>query len=237
VGGSFDFERAWQGKLRTALAQTAGEATRHLILEGGGQLSDQSARGEVVQWTSQMLARAEAALDEGELAQVFTGCACHYPAEELIPLREAFAHAGDLYAILAQLQERFEHFLTSIIKLPRECLDEVVSRGWGLAGRLVGDTIIATKIPTSGYLLEYLQELDRDRRRALYCHCPRVRSAVADGQQLSKTYCYCGAGYYQNLWETILDQPVKVEVVSSVLSGDDTCTVAIHLPPGIYAAM
>jgi predicted hydrocarbon binding protein len=46
-------------------------------------------------------------------------------------------------------------------------------------------------------------------------------------------YCYCGAGFYKDIWEEILQQPVEVELLSSVLQGDDTCQVAIHLPPGL----
>jgi predicted hydrocarbon binding protein len=44
------------------------------------------------------------------------------------------------------------------------------------------------------------------------------------------TYCYCGAGYYQAIWQEILQRPVEVEVRQSVLQGDDVCTIAIHLP-------
>jgi hypothetical protein len=227
-----DFERAWQTKLGTAIDQIAGEATRHLILEGGGSLNDQSARDEIFLWTRQMLSRAEAALNEQERADVFAACACRYPAQDLVPLREAYAREGNVASIMTQLQERFEHFLSKAIELPPEYVYEIAARGWGVAGRLQGSTILATKIPRSGDLLEYLQEDDPERRRALYCHCPRVRAALKTGQRLSRTYCYCGAGYYKDIWETILARPVAVEVISSVLAGDDTCTIAIHLPPG-----
>jgi hypothetical protein len=233
MGDAPDFEQAWQRKLGAALDRVAGEATRHLVLEGGQHLSDESSRDEIILWTQEMLARAEGALDKRELAEVFTACACHYPGEDLLALREDFARNGDLHAIMDQLQARFEQFLTSVVELPGEHIEQIIARGWGLAGRLEGDTIIATKIPKSGYLREYMQEPDPDRRRALYCHCPRVRAAAATNEGLSPTYCYCGAGYYRDIWETILAQPVTVEVVSSVLAGDDTCTIAIHLPPGI----
>ena len=43
-------------------------------------------------------------------------------------------------------------------------------------------------------------------------------------------YCYCGAGFYTGIWEEILQKPVKVEVLESVLKGDDVCTFAIYLP-------
>ncbi|HUT21312.1 MAG TPA: hypothetical protein VM366_19345 [Anaerolineae bacterium] len=47
---------------------------------------------------------------------------------------------------------------------------------------------------------------------------------------IPEIYCYCGAGYYKGIWEAILGQPVRVEVLESVLKGGDVCTIAIDLP-------
>ena len=47
---------------------------------------------------------------------------------------------------------------------------------------------------------------------------------------MSRTYCYCGAGWYQQLWDGIMGQPVRVEVLKSILQVDDRCSFAIHLP-------
>jgi hypothetical protein len=93
-----------------------------------------------------------------------------------------------------------------------------------------GNTIIATKIPKSGYLKEYFQEDDPEKRRRLYCHCPRVRDVIGEEPSLPNEYCYCGAGFYQGIWEEILGQPVELEVLESVMQGDDVCKIAIHLP-------
>jgi predicted hydrocarbon binding protein len=41
-------------------------------------------------------------------------------------------------------------------------------------------------------------------------------------------YCQCGAGFYRGIWETILERPVRVEVLESVLSGGDVCRVAVQ---------
>jgi len=232
MNDSPDFERSWQRKLNRALDRVAGEATRHLIIEGGSGLSDATPRDEIIGWTRDMLARADAALDERERAEVFNACACLHPATGLQAARELYERTGDIQAAIAQLQAQFESFLAEVIQLPSVHIERIKALGWGLAGQLEGNTIVATKIPKSGYLLEYMQEPDPGRRRELYCHCPRVRSAVAAGQQLSPTYCGCGAGYYRDIWETILGRPVRVEVLSSVLAGQDTCTVAIHIPPG-----
>jgi len=44
------------------------------------------------------------------------------------------------------------------------------------------------------------------------------------------TYCYCGAGFYKGIWEEILQEPVEVEVLESVLKANEVCKIAIHLP-------
>lgn len=48
--------------------------------------------------------------------------------------------------------------------------------------------------------------------------------------KLYPTYCYCGAGFYKGIWEEILKKPVKVEVLKTVMKGDDICQIAIYLP-------
>lgn len=100
----------------------------------------------------------------------------------------------------------------------------------GLAGVKKGDTIIATKIPKSGYLAEYMKETDPKKKRQLYCHCPRVRDVLKIKETISPTYCYCGAGFYKGIWEKILQKPVEVELLKSVLKGDDVCRIAVYLP-------
>jgi hypothetical protein len=89
---------------------------------------------------------------------------------------------------------------------------------------------LATKIPKSGNLIEYFGVSDPQKKQELYCHCPRVRDAIKTDQQLSPTYCYCGAGFYKGIWEEITQQNVEVELLESVLQGDDVCRIAIYLP-------
>jgi len=38
-------------------------------------------------------------------------------------------------------------------------------------------------------------------------------------------------GWYNQLWEGIFEQPIRVDIVRSILKGDDSCTFAVHLPP------
>ena len=224
-----DFERAWLAKFSTCLDEAAGAETRRQVMAGSEGLSAESGSDQVIAWTRGAMERLGALVDESTARQVLTGCACQYPKQGLQAARKAYEETGDLSLVHGMLQAQFEGFLRDSLELPEEYVELVVGRGWGLAGILDGDRIVATKIPKSGYLLDYLQEPDPEKRRRYYCHCPRVREILKAQGGLPVTYCYCGAGFYKGIWEEIVQQPVEVEVLESVLDGGEVCTIAITL--------
>lgn len=223
-----DFERIWLARLTRCLDEIVSEDIRKQVMVGSDALSAETDRGTIITWSQEAMARLESLVPEVQRKQVMTGCACHYPKDGLQDVRAKYEETGDIAAAHQMLQTKFESFLRDSLALDETQIVEIVSRGWGLAGVLRDDVIIATKIPKSGYLLEYLQETDPEKRRQVYCHCPRVRDAVAMGETLSTTYCYCGAGFYRGIWEEILQHSVDVEVLESVLAGGDVCKIAIR---------
>jgi hypothetical protein len=226
----YDFEQAWLSKLSGCLAKTAGEDIRREVMAGSEELTMESSRSEVIAWTQAAMERLESLLHEDQLIEVMTGCACQFPESSLREAKEEYAETGDVDLVHRMLQDQFESFLSDTLELAQALIEEVIARGWGLAGIRQGDTIIATKIPKSGNLVAYLQEMDPAKKRQYYCHCPRIRDALKTGDAIASTYCYCGAGYYKGLWEEILGQPVSVKVLQSVLKGDEVCRIAIRLP-------
>ncbi len=171
-------------------------------------------------------------LDEDAIKEIMIGRACQYPKEDLGPMKKAFEKTGSIEIPHQMLQESFEKFLSSIPGLESKWFDEIVSNHWGTAGILEGDRIIATKIPKSGNLLKYMAEPDTEKRRELYCHCPMVRDALSAGETIPPIYCYCGAGFYKGIWEEITGYHIEVQVLASILMGDDVCTISITFPKG-----
>ena len=226
----FDFERTWLIKFSTCLEAAAGPEVRDTIMQGSELLDDRIDRDDVFVWSRKAMNDVDTLLDEDIRIQVLTGCACRYPTEDLLSIRERFLETRDMDEVIAMLQERFVMFLREEIRLPDAMVEIVVANRWGLAGEREGNTIIATKIPKSGNLQAYLEESDSEKKRALYCHCPRIRDIVNHPEPISATYCYCGGGFYKSLWEDILQESVEVELLRSVLQGDDVCSFAIHLP-------
>ena len=89
-----------------------------------------------------------------------------------------------------------------------------------------GYVVYHTKVPADPEAYEAAKTLVE--KRAAYCFCPVLRDRLEEGMPL--TYCYCGAGWFRQQWEAATGKPVRVEVVQSVLKGDEVCQFAIHLP-------
>lgn len=58
------------------------------------------------------------------------------------------------------------------------------------------------------------------------CYCGSVSKTKTE---FSPTYCQCSCGWYRHLFETILKRPVRVELLSSIIQGDDCCRFDINL--------
>ena len=233
MGIQWDFEKAWLAKLMAALDSAVGDDVRTQIMQGSEALSAQATPEVVADWTCAMLERMASLLDMRTAQTVMTGCACQYSKQNLQPIRHAYERNQDVSGAHRMLQANFETFLSDTLEMNEEMVAEVVGRGWGVAGLHQGDTIIATKIPKSGNLASYLREPGRGRKRHLYCHCPRIRHVVSASGQVPRLYCYCGAGFYKGIWEEILQRPVEVEVLETVLDGGEVCKIAVHLSPNV----
>jgi len=227
---NYDFDRAWLEKFSDCLDNFAGPEKRKVVMQGSQGLSSDSHRQDVIDWTIQAMDRLDVLLDLEKRIDIMTGCACQYPKSDLSEIKEVYQESKDLNLAHQLLRDKFVIFLRDTLALSEEMIADIVSRGWGLAGIIQGNSIIATKIPKSGHLVKYMQEEDPVIKREYYCHCPRVRDAIKSAKSISPTYCYCGAGFYKGIWEEILGEPVKFELLESVLQGDEVCSVAVHLP-------
>jgi len=225
-----DFERVWLARFSSRLDEIAGEETRNEVMKGSDGLSSHSSRGEVIAWSKEAMERLDTLVEDKDRKEILTGCACRYPKSDLREIRRRYEITRDVDPVHRMLQAQFEAFLRDALQLSDKLTEEIVSRGWGLAGVKKGNTIVATKIPKSGYLIEYMNETDPEKRRQYYCHCPRIRAVLQTSETISPTYCYCGAGFYKGIWEEILQRHVEVEVLETVLKGDEVCKIAVHLP-------
>ena len=214
-----DFEKQWLHKLRYGLRKIGRNDLYEKVL-----LSHQ----EDVLWSEQLMVLLNNELAENELIDVMCSCACLAPKDYLKILRDEYAKTSNLKHVHQLLQKYFETSITKYKNLNEDQLKYIVYHDMGMAGKLVGNTITAVKIPKDFH--EYFQTDDRAKKRYHYCHCPRIREALKSNEKpVNKNYCYCGAGFYKDIWEFILHKPVKVKLVESLLQGDEQCKIKIYI--------
>jgi predicted ArsR family transcriptional regulator len=59
------------------------------------------------------------------------------------------------------------------------------------------------------------------------CYCGLVSQTAGKFSNLN--YCRCSTGWYRQLFETALGQPVEVEITSSIICGARTCEFVIRI--------
>lgn len=117
-------------------------------------------------------------------------------------------------------------------EIDEEVLEYVRKNRMTEAGIREGNKVIITKVP---YMTkQYLHETDERKKKYYTCHCPWVREGLKEEDQpVDPIFCNCSGGYYKNYWEAVLDRPVKVNLLESVIQGDHVCKFAVNLPKDI----
>ncbi|MGB7054599.1 MAG: hypothetical protein WBE28_04690 [bacterium] len=157
------------------------------------------------------------------------------------PDREKFLRSKDVDDFLEQKHKDFVAELETHLEngtlfftqeITKEILEYVKTDAHIESGVRYGDKIIIRKIPHMAK--EYLAETDEQKKRYYYCHCPWVKEALRDSDKpLSPVFCNCSAGFYRAYWEIVFNQPVRVDVVESLLKGDSICTFEVHIPKAV----
>jgi len=165
-------------------------------------------------------------------------CLRDLPDQYYLDEPSKYHQAGDIDTYLLQRKAAFLTNLEACLREERlffaqeiteEVLEFVRNDPEMGGGRREGNTIYETKIP---YMTrQYLAETDRTMKRFYACHCPWAREAIRKGDvRLAEVFCNCSGGFHKKPLEVVFAQPLKVEVLESVLKGDDRCRFAIHLP-------
>ena len=224
-------------KLFETLKDAVGEDRRDKIFEGVSLPPLGSDPKDKPRVTRRIMERLEATLDEEKLKEIMSSGLDVSPRESYLPLREKFLKARNLDDFLRKRhQENVEmlekHSKEKTMFFAQEIDEEVVeyvrSNPEIMGGVRVGDVIYETKIP---YMTKrFLHEKDEKMKRYYACHCGCVREGIRSGLKVSPNFCYCSAGFHKRPWEIIFDQPLKAEVMKTLLKGDMVCRFAIRIP-------
>ncbi|MBF4694476.1 hypothetical protein [Fusibacter ferrireducens] len=112
-------------------------------------------------------------------------------------------------------------------KITQEVVDFAAKNQEIMSAVREGNILYSTKIPYNPE--KYLETEDSLLKRYYACHCPFARESILSGEAISENWCYCSGGFAKFPYEVILDRPLRVELLESVLKGDSTCRFAIYL--------
>lgn len=200
----------WLNKFKTALKRFIGSPVKEQVLEDVSNISAKSSPIRKAEWIKATMDRLDALVKDKETRREILLCCSHrFPKTRIQKLKKEYQRLGDLDALLQLMHKDNSWGGLSYYEYPKR----------------EGNIIYVTKIPFNPKKFEIATT--EDEKRQAYCHCGWVK---ATKEPISKTFCFCGSGWYKTLWEGILERPVKVEIVTTVASGDADCTFAIHLP-------
>jgi len=214
------FEEQWLNKLEAGLIKIGkaglyNEIKKTLVSEN------------VIEWSQLLMEFLANHLNDNEIKEVMCSCACLSPKDNLKQIQEEYSKCKDIARVHAMLQQQFETFIKQYKNLDEEQMNFLRNNGWGMAGKLENNVVYATKIPKDFH--NYFATDDTSKKSYYYCHCPRIRELLLDDKSIDTNYCYCGAGYYKDIWEYILQKEVEVKIIKSIMKGDDVCQIAIYL--------
>ncbi len=204
----------WNDRLAENLYRVLGEETQQIVMQGSDELGIETDVDDRFRWVKGMVERLDNLADEGKKYDILSSCAHVFPPGQIAKLKAVYEQTKASTQDAMQAVDAVLDFMAS-------------DPGWGKGRpRREGRVIYSAKNPRDPKAYEDAKD-DLERRRA-YCFCPLVRNHM--GQGMPTTFCYCGAGWYRQQWEGAIGRPVTVEIVKSVLRGDDVCQFAVHLP-------
>lgn len=229
--GSGGDDDLWRTRFLESVISELGEEKARAILSEGEEMDRVCTAEENVHWTKGCIERMRAVAKDEEIRQVLMGCSHHMPEDRIRILRDFHRHHRDINELMEFWRSQFIYNLKRWTAQPLkdEWLDIIIDENWGEVGVRKGSSVMATKIPND--IKGFFEAKDYAERSYRYCHCDRMRTAfLTDSADLPVDYCYCGAGFYRSNWERVLERPVQVTLLSSLMKGDTLCQFRISLP-------
>ena len=176
------------------------------IIKNKELFSLETSKDNKTQWVKGVLKELDKVANNYQKYDILSSCAHEFSQKRIDKLRKIYIESGDIDAVLEEMHNDYLWYENPTRR---------------------GKVIYITKIP---YNLEgYKKAKTQVDKKRSYCHCPLVRDYWNEG--ISSTFCNCSAGWYRQIWEGILKKPVRIEILKTLLKGDENCEFAIHLPP------
>jgi effector-binding domain-containing protein len=198
----------WTKRFAAKLEEVLGSDIRENVLASLSSLDIDTSAEDRQKALCKALGTLENNSNADQQYEILSHCAHVYPAELVPPMRDLFRSTRDIDVVI----------------------NAMISKG-GYYPKLLrreGSVIYSKKGPANPALYEEAKT-DAERRKA-YCFCPLIRNCLDEAPRM---FCNCAAGWPKQLWEGVLERPLRIEIVQSLTNGDDACEFAIHLPEDI----
>ncbi len=211
----------WIESLERGLKEQTGAETAAAVTAGADAVRHNFDSETLRSWVLGTLDRLDESVpSERTRACVLNGCAHRYPKIQLLRMKAAYEEEGDILRFIERLNRDNDLFPARIF--------------W--KGGDPKNVICIEKVIPPWNRQAYEKATDPVEKRYLGCFCSLVKEVIRTGEELSPSFCHCSAGWFVQMWETVLDRtPIRVDIVESVLRGDDRCVFAIHLPEELFA--
>lgn len=205
----------WVRSLREGIEAHAGHEATTSVLAGSERLSDSFDADGIRLWVRDAVERLDHVVpDDRTRACIMNGCAHRHPMAQIEHWKAVYEETGSLESFVERLIEDKDLYP------PRTWREKSGPR----------NTLYVERIIPPWSREDYDSATDPVERRYHACFCPMVKEAIRQSETVSPTFCNCSGGWFVQIWEGILGRTLRVDVVTSVLQGDDRCVFAIHLP-------
>ena len=196
----------WDERLERSLERVMSEEVKNEIMRDREKFfTIESSYDDRIQWLRDMLNRLDKVANEDQKYNIISCCAHEFSKKRIDYMKNIYKKTKDIDEVIKEMQKDYAWYENPVRK---------------------GDLIYLSKIPVNPDGYEKAQNIEEKKKN--YCHCRFINDNLDKG--ISPTFCYCGTGWYRQLWEGILGKPIKIKILKSLLKGDETCEVAIQLP-------
>jgi hypothetical protein len=194
----------WESRFKERLHEVLGDEKGSMVLQGFENITPLSSAEERSDWVVSAIERLDRIADEDQKCQVIAKCAHDRPVEDIQRFKDIFEKTQDIDEVLRAYGE----------DLP-----------WIEKPYRNGQILYTSKPPYDPEA--YVKAKTQDEIIKAYCYCPVVKAAL---EKMPKTFCYCGAGWAEQLWNEVVGEPLTIDIVSTVVDGDKLCKFAVHFP-------
>lgn len=216
---------SWIDRLSKSTEGILGTKRMKVIMSGSEGLTSSAGPRKKAEWVAKTLRKLSEQCDLETGERIMSKCSCPYPKKKLRTLKDLYEKDG-IQAFVKTIQEDRKKGIIWALGYDKNLLRKAEHEPWYSSPTIEkGNSIVITTIPY--HIRAYMMAKTKKERQLHYCHCGWVNASL---EPISPPFCYCGAGYHQQLLEGIFNHPVNVKIIQTVMHGADFCRFSCKIP-------